>query len=244
MPLPSEPIQQQQVQQDVMPQSSVQAPAQYQGTTATAQPHHHSTHTQHAKQSNQDLSSRASLVKWIEHLPRESLVIVTGKLQKPANAQGKILEASEGLQGVELAIDKMFVVGRVTETAPFKFTDIQARDEAAEQDKEQGPKITVRNELNNRVFDLRVSLDVAAWEKTKLNNVIRPSHLSIKQSSVFEHPCVTCSAITSTSSISPRSRRQSCRVQQRKVARVCLKSITLDVRRFWRRVRSWRNRWL
>ncbi|KAJ9111491.1 hypothetical protein QFC22_006518 [Naganishia vaughanmartiniae] len=140
--------------------SNAATPTQHHPSTETAQPHHASAHSQ---QSNQDLSSRASFVKWIQHLPRESLVTVTGKLQKPANAQGKILEASEGLQCVELVIEKMFVVGRVTETAPFKFTDIQVHDEPAEQEKEQGPKITVRNELNNRVFDLRSPVNQAIF---------------------------------------------------------------------------------
>lgn len=124
------------------------------------QPSHETSHGQtHGVRSQPDLASRASFIKWVQHLARESLVIVTGTLQRPANAQGKILEASEGLQGVELAIGKMFVVGRVTETPPFKFTDIRSVEEENEraEERDAGPKVTVRNELNNRVFDLRVS---------------------------------------------------------------------------------------
>ena len=134
------------------------------GDASREEPKTQSSHeTSHGQtlgaRSQPDFASRASFVKWVQHLARESLVIVTGTLQRPANAQGKILEASEGLQGVELAIGKMFVVGRVTETPPFKFTDIRSVDEekARAEERDAGPKVTVRNELNNRVFDLRVS---------------------------------------------------------------------------------------
>lgn len=151
----------------------LEKPLAVNGTTSTPQQHvsmqepaiqqshettHHAQDAHASSRSQANLESRASFIKWVQHLSRESLVIVSGTLQSPANAQGKILEASEGLQGVELAIEKMFVVGRVTETPPFKFTDIRSVEEEKEkaEEKDAGPKITVRNELNNRVFDLRV----------------------------------------------------------------------------------------
>jgi aspartyl-tRNA synthetase len=123
--------------------------------TRLTQPHlHHTTHTNPT--TGPDVNTRASFVKWTTHLPRESLVLITGTLQRPANAQGKILEASPRLQGVELRIDKLFVVGRVREAPPFKFSDVRPVGE----EEEGGVKVSVRNELNNRVFDLRVSSGV------------------------------------------------------------------------------------
>lgn len=129
--------------------TSTQSSSDTQGTRLT-QPHLHTN-------PGPDVTTRASFVKWTTHLPRETLVLITGTLQRPANGQGKILEASPRLQGVELRIEKLFVLGRVREAPPFKFSDFRPVGEEKE-DEAGGVKVSVRNELNNRVFDLRVSL--------------------------------------------------------------------------------------
>ena len=109
-------------------------------------------------------------IRWIEHLRRESLVHVTGTVQRPNNSTGRIKEASPALSGIELKIEKCFVIGRVTEHAPFQFNEIEGHHVATEEEKKTGAhkqkeqedgglgKISLRQELANRTFDLRVSL--------------------------------------------------------------------------------------
>lgn len=108
-------------------------------------------------------------IRWIEHLQKESLVHITGTLQRPNNSTGEIKEASPHLKNMELKVSKCFVVGRVFEHAPFQFNEIEGHHVANEEERktgahlkrdeeESGPgKISVRQELTNRTFDLRVS---------------------------------------------------------------------------------------
>lgn len=108
-------------------------------------------------------------IRWIEHLPKETLVHITGILQKPNNSTGEIKEASPHLKGMELKVKKCFVVGRVFEHAPFQFNEIEGHHVANEEERktgahlqkeaeESGPgKISVRQEMANRTYDLRVS---------------------------------------------------------------------------------------
>jgi hypothetical protein len=107
-------------------------------------------------------------VRWISHLNKESLVHITGRLQKPKNSKGRVDEASKGLSGMELKVQKCFVVGRAFEQAPFQLNAVEGFKVATDEEKlhgknkkvqeeEEGGKISLRQEMNNRTFDLRVS---------------------------------------------------------------------------------------
>lgn len=118
------------------------------------------SHPTSSRSGGPDVNTRSAFIKWTTHLPRETLVLVRGTLARPANAQAKIHEASPRLQSVELRIEQLFVVGRVWEAPPFKFSDVRPVGEEHQEEGEgegKGVKVSVRNELNNRVFDLRVS---------------------------------------------------------------------------------------
>ena len=138
-------------------------------------------------------------IRWIEHLRKETLVHITGTLQRPNNSTGEIKEASLNLRKLELKVSKCFVVGRVFEHAPFQFNEIEGHHVANEEEKKTGAhlareqeesglgKVSVRQELTNRTFDLRVSIGVSPLSRVRPGGLIRrrsqlvgsdqPSHL-------------------------------------------------------------------
>jgi hypothetical protein len=140
-------------------------------------------------------------IRWIEHLRRESLVHITGTIQKPNNSTGKIKEASTDLNSIELKVEKCFVIGRVQEHAPFQFNEIEGHHVANEEEKQTGAhlqreaeeggagKISVRQELMNRTFDLRVSWGFPNITK-RHRTVLTSLHTGPDQSSYLQDPGV------------------------------------------------------
>lgn len=123
-------------------------------------------------QEHEDDTVTEEFVQWIEHIRKESLVNVTGTLQRPHNSSGRIKEASAGLEQLELKIEKCFVVGRVYSHTPFQFGAIEGHKVATEEEKKKGlpesalevtAKVNMRQELQNRTFDLRAPSNQAIF---------------------------------------------------------------------------------
>ena len=170
-----------------------------------------------------------AFIRWIEHLRKETLVHITGTLQRPNNSTGEIKEASLNLRKLELKVSKCFVVGRVFEHAPFQFNEIEGHHVANEEEKKTGAhlareqeesglgKVSVRQELTNRTFDLRVSVGATPLSSVIPGRLISPSFPTrrlrpTKPSSGLGLPFARSSGTISTIAVSSKSRRPSCKV--------------------------------
>ncbi|GJJ08488.1 hypothetical protein Clacol_002706 [Clathrus columnatus] len=102
-----------------------------------------------------------NMVRWIEHLRRESIVVVEGTLQNPNNDQGEIKDAT--IHSLEVNIHKLYLVAPPTCTLPFQIVDASKPADFFANDDVQVPRVTDRTRLNNRILDLRTPTSQAIF---------------------------------------------------------------------------------
>lgn len=103
------------------------------------------------------------MVKWCGGLSRESIVYVTGLLQKPFEPVH-----SASIANLELHVQKCFVIAEGPERLAMQVVDAMkpppAGEEAGETDEKGAPQVTLSTRLDNRVIDLRTPLNMAIFE--------------------------------------------------------------------------------
>jgi len=108
------------------------------------------------------------MVRWAEHIPTESVVLVTGILQKPKE---EVKGAS--VHDVEILVQELHVMSHLTESLPFSvYEDDVPKEETHEADgineemegeKHRRHHITDRTRLSNRIVDLRTATSQAIF---------------------------------------------------------------------------------
>ncbi|KIJ51289.1 hypothetical protein M422DRAFT_158559 [Sphaerobolus stellatus SS14] len=103
-----------------------------------------------------------SMVRWAEHLRRESIVLVEGIIQRPKDGQDEVKTAS--IHDLEVKIDKMYVVAEPTVNLPFQVVDVSKPTEFFENNEGDAvPRVGDRTRLDNRVLDLRAPASQAIF---------------------------------------------------------------------------------
>ncbi|KAK3178838.1 hypothetical protein OEA41_000975 [Lepraria neglecta] len=98
-------------------------------------------------------SMTTHMVKWIERIPMESIVVVRGKIQKPEQPV-----KGSTIHDVKIFIEKLHVVVRRPEAVPFTVyeDDVSKAGELSEDPSQQGTShISDRTRLAHRILDLR-----------------------------------------------------------------------------------------
>ena len=123
-----------------------------------------------------------NMVKWCGGLSKESVVYVTGSLQKPLEPVH-----SATISNLELHVQKCFIIA----PGPLQ-TSMQVKDamnpppvgEDVEETDEQGtPNVTLSTRLNNRILDLRTPLNKAIF---KVNRTIKRLFREFMEGNGFE----------------------------------------------------------
>lgn len=96
-----------------------------------------------------------AMIDFIEHVPRESLVWVQGRLQRPMEPI-----KSATLHDIELLVVRFYVVAEA-EQLPFSLN--QASSSAKEHEDKSLPVVELATRLANRTFDLRSGLNQAIF---------------------------------------------------------------------------------
>ena len=91
------------------------------------------------------------MVRWAEHLSRETLVHVRGKLQSP-----KELVRDASVRNLELLVDSLHIVAGVEEPLSIDVHDVD-RVDINEDTGEINSAVPLRTRLANRIIDLRTS---------------------------------------------------------------------------------------
>ena len=104
------------------------------------------------------------MVKWCSNLSRETIVYVTGLIQKPFEPVH-----STTIQNLELHVQKCFIIADGPEQLGMQVKDAERPpplgDELEEQADETGtPFVSLATRLNHRVLDLRTPLNIAIFE--------------------------------------------------------------------------------
>jgi ergosteryl-3beta-O-L-aspartate synthase len=94
------------------------------------------------------------MVRWAERLPSETIVLVTGVLQKPVDVE-KVVGAT--IHDVELLIRTLHVLSQPTKHLPFTVYEAQEETIKAKEahDEDNRHNITDRTRLTHRLIDLR-----------------------------------------------------------------------------------------
>ena len=91
------------------------------------------------------------MVRWAEHLPHESIVLVNGTVQK---ATTEITSAS--ISNIELLITQLHLVARPVKLLPFDVYDAEEVEiKHTRDDNTETPIVNHRMRLSNRLIDLR-----------------------------------------------------------------------------------------
>ncbi|OBZ67021.1 Aspartate--tRNA ligase, cytoplasmic [Grifola frondosa] len=94
-----------------------------------------------------------NMVRWAEDLNRETVVLVSGIVQKPPPEQVQVHSTS--VHEVEFKILKLFVVSAPSTVLPFQVEDISRLKSAYEKGDARFTRVGERTRLDNRVLDLR-----------------------------------------------------------------------------------------
>ncbi|KAL8843640.1 MAG: hypothetical protein Q9170_000144 [Blastenia crenularia] len=89
-------------------------------------------------------------VQWAEHLPIETIVLVTGVVQNP---QQEVKGSS--VHDAEISIQKLFVVSTLTETLAFNVYEATVSTQHPHDEDSRNQHISQRTRLANRIIDLR-----------------------------------------------------------------------------------------
>ena len=93
------------------------------------------------------------MVKFAQGISTESIVLLEGTIAVPK-------EPVTGctVQDAEIAISQLFVTGEAQGRLPFNLADASRPETDFEKEDAQFSKVSLHTRLENRVFDLRVSL--------------------------------------------------------------------------------------
>ena len=108
---------------------------------------------------NDDTS--AHMVRWAEHLPIESIVLVKGLVQEPKAKQGEVKGAL--IHDREIFIREMHVVSKLNEHLPFSVHEAEVTQEEADAEDSGRHHVSDRARLNARIVDLRTTTSQAIF---------------------------------------------------------------------------------
>ncbi len=102
------------------------------------------------------------MVRWGEHIPIETIVLVKGTVQRP-NGQEQITGTT--VHDAEIAITELHVISNLTESPPFNVAEAEVRHEETEGDESRKHHISYRTRIvePNRIIDLRTSTSQAIF---------------------------------------------------------------------------------
>ncbi|KAJ7461302.1 aspartyl-tRNA synthetase cytoplasmic [Mycena galericulata] len=102
-----------------------------------------------------------NMVRWMEHLPLETIVRVSGVLQAPADGQSRIHNAS--VHNMEILIKTMHVVSQVTKHVPFDIENASRPESDFQDEHFAACRVTTRAQFANRVASLRSATSLSIF---------------------------------------------------------------------------------
>ncbi|TFK49883.1 aspartyl-tRNA synthetase, cytoplasmic [Heliocybe sulcata] len=114
----------------------------------------HQLHTIQGVLTIEDDVVSENMVRWVEDLHRESIVLVEGKVHSPHEG-GQDQVKSTTIHEVEVKIEKLYLIAEPTSTLPFQVDDASRPLDAYKSEDAQFTRVGERTRLNHRVLDLR-----------------------------------------------------------------------------------------
>ncbi|KZV71308.1 aspartyl-tRNA synthetase [Peniophora sp. CONT] len=99
------------------------------------------------------------MVKWVEHLPIEAIILLHGTVKKSPEPI-----KSATISDVEVHVDKLFLIAQPTDRPAFLVEDANRPDADFEKEDAQFNKVLLDTRLNNRVLDLRTTTNQAIFK--------------------------------------------------------------------------------
>ncbi|KAI0633761.1 aspartyl-tRNA synthetase cytoplasmic [Trametes polyzona] len=93
------------------------------------------------------------MIRWAEGIARESIVLVSGVVQRPPPKQENVHSTS--IHEYEIKISKLHVISAPSTTLPYQVEDVSRPKEYYDREDAQFVKVGERTRLDNRVLDLR-----------------------------------------------------------------------------------------
>ena len=112
------------------------------------------------------------MVRWAEKLPPESVVLVTGTVQKPSTAI-----TSTSIHDIEVLITKIRVIAEPVKPLPFNVYDAEEVElKRKKQDNNETPLVNDRMRLSNRLIELRTPTSQSIFRiNAAISNIFRTS---------------------------------------------------------------------
>ncbi|KAJ7731776.1 aspartyl-tRNA synthetase cytoplasmic [Mycena metata] len=101
------------------------------------------------------------MVRWMERLPLETIVRVSGVLQAPGDGQSAVHNAT--VHNMEILIESMHVVSQVTKHVPFDIEDASRPESDFQDEHFAARRVTPRAHFTNRVASLRSATSLAIF---------------------------------------------------------------------------------